>query len=124
MVSLETFKPHEEQLYSRQSKESVYAENFNLKLLEELTEKSSLLGLIDYFRTLKAFTILFLLIVCMSYVAIQNRNVLGKKIPTSPNSDDIKTSLRKHLRYFKMTIPLLQVLQKSLPIPMSLSHIQ
>ena len=39
------------------------------------------------------------------------------------NSDDVKATLRG-LRYFKMTLPLLQVLQKSLPIPLSLCHTQ
>ena len=39
------------------------------------------------------------------------------------NSDAVKTTL-KHLCYFKMTFPLLQVIQKSLPIPMSLCHTQ
>ena len=39
------------------------------------------------------------------------------------NSDALKTTLRR-LSYFKMTLPLLQVLQKSLPIPLSLCHIQ
>ena len=28
------------------------------------------------------------------------------------------------VRYFKMTLPLFEVLQKSLPIPLSLCHIQ
>ena len=59
----------------------------------------------------------------MNYVAIQNANVLGKKIPASPNSDDIKTALRKHLRYFKMTIPLLQSSSKITPNSyVTLSH--
>ena len=39
------------------------------------------------------------------------------------NSDDVKTTLR-HLRCFKMTLPLLQVLQKSQLIHLSLCYTQ
>ena len=38
-------------------------------------------------------------------------------------TDALKTTLGG-LRYFEMTLPLLQVLQKSLPIPLSLCYIQ
>ena len=37
------------------------------------------------------------------------------------NSDHVKTTLR-HLCCFKMTLPLLKVLQKSRPIPLSLCY--
>ena len=39
------------------------------------------------------------------------------------NSDAVKTTLRR-LRYFEMILALLQVLNKSLLIPLSLCHIQ
>ena len=39
------------------------------------------------------------------------------------SSDGVKTSLRR-VHCFKMTLPLLQVLQKSLPIHLSLCHTQ
>ena len=77
------------------------------KLLEKLTEKSSFVGLIDHFIILKALTILFLLFVFKNYVPNQNG----------------KTRLRR-LRYFKMTLPLLQVFQKSVSIPPSLRYIE
>ena len=90
--------------------------------LKKLTEKSSLLGLIDYFRIFKALIILFLLFVCMNYVP--NQNAKGREETLAGfNSDAVKTTLRC-LCYFKMTFPLLQVLQKSLPIPLSLCHTQ
>ena len=44
------------------------AENLNVELLEKLTEKSSLVGRIDYFRTLEALIVLFLLYIFMDYV--------------------------------------------------------
>ena len=44
------------------------AENSNEELLEKLTEKSFLVGLIDYFKILKALIILFLLYICINYV--------------------------------------------------------
>ena len=44
------------------------AENLNVELLEKLTEKSSLVGLIDYLRTLEALIVLFLLYIFMDYV--------------------------------------------------------
>ena len=59
----------------------------------------------------------------MSYVPNQNGKVLEETLAGS-NSDAVKITLRQRLRYFKMTFPLLQVLQKSLPIPLSLCHIQ
>ena len=65
--------------------------------------------LLDYFRILKALIILFLLFVCMIYVPNQNGKTLA-----GFNLDDLKTTLR-HLRFLKMTVPLLQVLQKSHP---------
>ena len=48
-------------------------------MLKKITEKSSLLGLIDYFRILKALIILFLLFVRMNYVPNQNEKVLKEK---------------------------------------------
>ena len=44
------------------------AEDWNIELLEKLAEKSSLAGLIDYFRILKALRILLLLHTCVNYV--------------------------------------------------------
>ena len=51
----------------------------------------------------------------MNYVPNQNGKVLEKAL-TGFNSDDVKTTLR-HLRCFKMTLPLLQVLKKSKKSP-------
>ena len=75
--------------------------------------------LLDYFRILKALIILFLLFVCMNYVPNQNGKVLEEMLGLY--SDDVKTTLRR-LRCFKMILPLLQVLQKSHPIPVTLLH--
>ena len=80
------------------------------------------MGLLDYFRILKALTILFLLFVCMNYVPKQNGKVLEETL-AGFNSDDVKTTLRR-LHCFKMTLPLLQTLQKSLPISLSLYYTQ
>ena len=113
LVALDIFKPQEEQLYS---------ENWNVYLFEKLNEKSSLVGLIDYFRILKALINLSLLFVCMSYVFNQNGKV-QEEILTEPNSVVMKATCRR-LRYFKMTLPLLPVLQKSLLIPLSFWYIQ
>ena len=74
------------------------------------------MGLLDYFRILKALIILFLLFVCMNYVPNQNGKVLEETL-AGFNSDDVKTTLRR-LRFFKMTLPFLQVLQKSRLIPL------
>ena len=70
--------------------------------------------LIDCFTILKALIILFFLFVCMNYVPNQNGKVLEGKLAGS-NSDAVKTTLR-HLRYFKTTLSLLQVLQKFLSL--------
>ena len=51
-----------------------------IKLLEKLTEKSSLLGLDDYFRIYKALIILFLLFVCMNYNPNQNGKLLEETL--------------------------------------------
>ena len=56
----------------------------------------------------------------MNYVPIQNGKVLEKKLACS-NSDSVKTTL-KRLHYFKMILPFLEVLQKSLPILVILLH--
>ena len=80
------------------------------------------MGLLDYFRILKALIILGLLFVCMNYVPNQNGKVLEETL-AGFNSDHVKTTLR-HLCCFKMTLPLLQVLQKSRPIPLSLCYTQ
>ena len=58
----------------------------------------------------------------MNCVQNQNGKVLEETLAGS-NSDPLKTTLRR-LRYFKMTLPLFQVLQKSLPIPLQLCHVQ
>ena len=58
----------------------------------------------------------------MKYVPKQNGKILEETLAVF-NSDAVKTTLRS-LRYFKMTLPLLQVIKKALPIPLSLCHIQ
>ena len=58
----------------------------------------------------------------MNYVPNQNGKVLEETLAGS-NSEAVKTTFRG-LRSFKMTLPLLKVLQKSLLIPLSLCHIQ
>ena len=58
----------------------------------------------------------------MNYVSNQTSKVLEEML-AGFNSDDVKTILR-HLRWFKMTLPLLQILQKSHLIPLSLSYTQ
>ena len=68
-------------------------EIWNVELLEKLTEKPSLMGLIDYSRILKALTISFLLFVCMNYVPNQNDKVQEETLADS-NSDAVKTTLR------------------------------
>ena len=78
--------------------------------------------LLDYFRIFNALVILFLLFVSMKYVPNQNGKVLEETL-TGFNLDDVKTTLR-HVRCFKMILPLLQVLQKSCPIPLSLCYTQ
>ena len=81
------------------------------------------MGLIDYFRYLKALIMLFLIFVCINYVPNQNGKVHEETL-AGFNSDAVKTTLRRRLRYFKMIFPLLQVLQKSLHIPLTLYFIQ
>ena len=96
------------------------AENWNLKLPEKVTEKASLVGLIDYFRILKALMILFLLYIYRNYVPNQNEKVQEETLADS-NSEAVKTET---LRCFKWNLPLFQVFQKSLPTPLSLCHIE
>ena len=79
------------------------------------------MGLIDYFRILKALINLFLLFVCVSYVPNQNGKVLEETLAGSDLAA-VKTTLRQYQRYFKTTLPLLTVFQ-SLPIFLSLCHI-
>ena len=55
----------------------------------------------------------------MNYAPNQNGKVQEETLADS-NSDAVKTTLR--LRYFKITIPLFKGLQKSRPIPVTLSH--
>ena len=93
LVSLDVFKSHEEQLYSWQSKESMSAENWNVELLEKVTEKSSLVELIDYFIILKSLMILFLLFVCINYVPNYNGKIQEETLADS-NSEVVKTILR------------------------------
>ena len=57
----------------------------------------------------------------MNYVPNQFGKVQEEPLADS-NSDTVKTTLR--LCYFKMTLPPFQFLQKSLPISLSLCHIQ
>ena len=77
------------------------------------------MGLIDYFRILRALIILFLSFVCMNYTPNQNGKVLKETLAGS-SLDAVKTTLTRP-RYFKMTLPHLQVLQKFLPF-LSLCH--
>ena len=63
-----------------------------MELLEKLTEKSSLVGLIDYFRILKTIIILFLLYICKNNVPNQNLKVQEETLADS-NSDAVKTTL-------------------------------
>ena len=62
------------------------------------------------------------MICCMKYVPNQNGKVM-EEILAGFISDAVKATL-KCLRHFKMTLSLLQVFQMSLPIPLSLCHIQ
>ena len=81
---------------------------------------SSLLELIDYFEGLSNL----IFIICLyELCSTSKRESSGRKTLAGSNSDAVKTTLRQRLRYFKMTLPFLQVLQKSLPIPLSLCHI-
>ena len=57
----------------------------------------------------------------MRYFPRENGKVLEETL--AGFNSDVKTTLRR-LHYFKMTLPRLQVLQKSLPISMSLCHTQ
>ena len=57
----------------------------------------------------------------MNYVPNQNRKVLEETL-AGFNSDAVKTTLSRRLHYFKMTLPLLQVFQKSLFIPVTLPY--
>ena len=58
----------------------------------------------------------------MNYVLNQNGKVL-KETLTGPNLDGVEPTL-SGLRCFKMTFIILEVLQKSLPSPLSLCHKQ
>ena len=76
----------------------------------------------DYFGILKALIILFSLHICLYEFMFQN----GKFQEETPGrfkfrccENNIET-----FHYFKMTLPLFQVVQKSLPIPLLLCHIQ
>ena len=78
-------------------KETLWGEYVSKKLKcrtnWKLTEKSTLVRLIDYFRVLKALIILFLLYICMNYVPKQNRKVQEETLAYS-NLDAVKTTLR------------------------------
>ena len=80
---------------------------------------SSLLGLVEYFRISKALVILLYI---LYELWSKSKWEVQEETLADFNSDVVKTTLR--LRYFKMTLPLFQVLQKSLPIPQSLCDIQ
>ena len=58
----------------------------------------------------------------MNYVLNQNGKVL-KETLADPNLDAVEPTL-SGLRCFKMTFIILEVLQKSLPSPLSLCHKQ
>ena len=72
------------------------------------------MGSIGYFRTLNALMNLFSLFVCMTYFPYQNANVVEETLSAS-KSDAI---------LFQTTLPLLEVLLKSLPIILPLCCIQ
>ena len=80
---------------------------------------SSLLGLVEYFRISKALVILLYI---LYELWSKSKWEVQEETLADFNSDVVKTTLR--LRYFKMTLPLFQVHQKSLPIPQSLCEIQ
>ena len=71
------------------------------------------MGLLNYFRILKALLILFLLFVCMNYVQNQNGKALEETLALF-NSDGVKTTLRR-LSCFKMTLPLFASSSKIFP---------
>ena len=71
---------------------------------------------------MKALMIFFFLFVYMNYLLNQYGKVLEETL-ASLNLDDVETILRR-LRHFKMTLFPLQVLQKSLPIPVFVCHTQ
>ena len=52
----------------------------------------------------------------MNYIPTQNGTFLGETLAGS-NSDAVEATL-KCVHYFRMTLSLLQVAQKSLPIPL------
>ena len=85
-----------------------------------MTKKLSLVGLIDYFRILKALIISLLLFVYIDYVPNQNRKVLDETL-AGFSSDDVETVLGG-LHCFKKTLLLLQALQKLIPIPLPFCH--
>ena len=82
------------------------------------------MGLFDYFKILKALIILFLLHICLLELFSKSQWEGSGKTLADSNSDAVKTTLTVYLRYFNITLPLFQVLQKSLPIPLSLCHIK
>ena len=57
---------------------------------------------------MKALISYFYHLFCMNYVPNQKGKILEETL-AGFNSDDVKTTLR-HLRYFKMAPPLLQIL--------------
>ena len=63
------------------------------------------MGLNNYVSIMEALIILFLLFVSVNYVPNQNWKVL-EEMRAGSNSDAVKTKLRQHLRYFKITLPL------------------
>ena len=65
---------------------------------------------------------MFLLFVCMNYVPNQNWEVL-EETQADFNSNAAKITLRR-LHYLQMTLSFLQILQKSLLIPMSYCQTQ
>ena len=60
------------------------------------------MGVVDYFRSLKAFIISFLFFF-MNNILNKNETVLEETLADS-NSDAVKTTFRG-LRYFKMALP-------------------
>ena len=72
--------------YTLDSPRRVCKQKIESKTTWKITEKSSLVGLIDYFRILKTIIILFLLYICMNNVPNQNVKVQEETLAKS-NSD-------------------------------------
>ena len=72
--------------------------------------------LIDYLEIFKVLIILRFCYFFMNYIPTQNGTFLGETLAGS-NTDAVEATL-KCVHYFRMTVSLLLVAQKSLPIPL------